>query len=171
MAKKLNRNSVALAGEFAVLSQLMLQGYNANLTLGHTKGVDILIADPENDKMYKLEVKTNYRSNNSKGINSKLFGRFESTWPMKKRHETMVEPNLYYCFVNINKNDNIFKYYILHSSIVAKYVKAQHKIWLKAKSSHRDTEMRSFRIGFKNESYFIKNTPTVEDFEDKWNFK
>ena len=39
-------NSIALAGEFAVLSQLALGGYDANLTLGHTKNVDILDVRP-----------------------------------------------------------------------------------------------------------------------------
>jgi len=38
---KIPNNSVSLAGEFAVLSQLALRGYDANMTLGHTKGVDI----------------------------------------------------------------------------------------------------------------------------------
>ena len=44
--KKLGTNSVSLAGEFAVLSQLALRGYVANMTLGRTKGIDILLADP-----------------------------------------------------------------------------------------------------------------------------
>ena len=37
-------NRTALAGEFAVLSQLALCGYDANMTLGNTKSVDILVA-------------------------------------------------------------------------------------------------------------------------------
>ena len=61
MANQLNNNSVALAGEFAVLSQLALHGYDANLTLGRTKSVDILVSHPQTGRMYKLEVKTNHR--------------------------------------------------------------------------------------------------------------
>ena len=57
---KTNINAVSLAGEFIVLSQLALRGYDANMTLGHTKGVDILVADPRSGRMRKLEVKTNY---------------------------------------------------------------------------------------------------------------
>jgi len=34
---KLSKNSVSLAGEFAVLSKLALHGYDANMTLGNTK--------------------------------------------------------------------------------------------------------------------------------------
>ena len=66
MMMETNNNSVSLAGEFAVLSQLALRGYDANMTLGRTKSVDILVSDPVNLKMYKLEVKTNYQ--NSRNI-------------------------------------------------------------------------------------------------------
>ena len=36
----------SLAGEFAALSQLALRGYDANMTLGRTKAVDILVSNP-----------------------------------------------------------------------------------------------------------------------------
>src|SRR6266481_4098994 len=45
-ARALNKNSVSIAGEYAVLSQLAARGYDANMTLGRTKGVDILVSDP-----------------------------------------------------------------------------------------------------------------------------
>jgi hypothetical protein len=41
--KRIPRNSVGLAGEFVVLSQLTLYGYDAGMTLGHTKNIDILV--------------------------------------------------------------------------------------------------------------------------------
>ncbi len=47
-----NKNSFALAGEFAVLSELALRGYDANMTLGHTKGVDILVSNPRTGCLY-----------------------------------------------------------------------------------------------------------------------
>lgn len=57
MMSVINSNSVSLAGEFAVLSQLALRGYDANMTLGRTKGVDILVSNPKTGRMLKLEVK------------------------------------------------------------------------------------------------------------------
>ena len=42
----INTNSISLAGEFAALSQLALRGYDANMTLGRTKSVDILVSNP-----------------------------------------------------------------------------------------------------------------------------
>lgn len=131
--KGTNNNSVSLAGEFAVLSQLALRGYDANMTLGRTKSVDILVSDPENLKMYKLEVKTNYQNSRNKPQVSKVHGKIVSGWIMNKKHEEIKDPDLFYCFVNIGKQTNIFKFYIVPSKIVAKYVKEEHQNWLEEK--------------------------------------
>ena len=88
-------NSVSLAGEFAVLSQLYLQGYVANMTLGNTKDVDILISDPVTHRMYKLEVKTNYQ--NSRPQVSRVHGKVVSAWIMHEKHEQITAPDLFYC--------------------------------------------------------------------------
>lgn len=168
---KINSNSVSLAGEFAVLSQLALRGYDANMTLGRTKGVDILVSDPNSPRMIRLEVKTNYRSSRSAGGNSRLFGSFVSAWIMGEKHEEMRDQNLFYCFVNIGEDTKQFRFYIVPSRVVADYVKAQHAMWLDEKESHsRDNSMRTFRIGTKSEKYPIP-TPTVEEWEDNWDFK
>jgi hypothetical protein len=166
----LNRNSVSLAGEFAVLSQLTLRGYDANMTLGHTKGVDILSSDPENGNMFKVEVKTSYGAKPSK---SKLFGNTLS-WVMTNKHETISDPKLFYCFVNIETETNIFRFFIVPSDLVAQYVKNQHKYWL----SHRehnsqkgiDTSIRQFRIGLDDVEHQL-HTPLAIHYENRWEFK
>lgn len=168
--KKISSNSVSLAGEFAVLSQLALRGYDANMTLGHTKGVDILVSEPTNHQMYQLEVKTNFQNSRNKPSNSKLFGHSVSGWIMNEKHETIIAPNLFYCFVNISKDTNIFKFYIVPSEAVAQYVKESHALWLKADKKHNDGPMRLFRIGLKGETYKIA-TPTVENYENNWEFR
>ncbi len=94
--KKLDSNNVSLAGEFAVLSQLALQGYVANMTLGNTKGIDILVADAEGGRMLKLEVKTNYQGGGSEGSKSKDFGNFVSAWIMSEKHEQSSAPSLFF---------------------------------------------------------------------------
>jgi len=168
--KKIDSNSVSLAGEFAVLSQLSLRGYDANMTLGRTKSVDILISDPNTGRMLKLEVKTNFRSSRSAGGNSKLFGKYVSAWIMNEKHEAIRDPDLFYCFVNIGKDTKQFRFFIVPSEVVADYVKAQHQLWLDADEKHaRNNKMSLFRIGVKNEEYPI-STPTVEQFEDNWDF-
>lgn len=168
MTDKLNKNSVSLAGEFAVLSQLALRGYDANMTLGRTKSVDILVSHPDTGKMFKLEVKTNYKSSRSAGGSSRLFGKYISAWIMNEKHEGLIEPDLFYCFVNINQEGQTFRFFVVPSKVVAEYVKKQHKLWLDEKETHsRENKMRTFRIGLKSEKYPVL-TPTVEEYENKW---
>ena len=166
---KISKNSVSLAGEFAVLSQLVLRGYDANMTLGHTKGVDILVSDPKSNKMFKVEVKTSYASKPSR---AKLFG-LTLSWMMMEKHEGLSDQNLYYCFVNIEKQTNIFRFFIVPSSVVAEYVRVQHRFWLDHHPTLSDREkeipMRQFRIGLDGGGYQI-STPLAEKYENKWSF-
>ena len=169
--KGTNNNSISLAGEFAVLSQLSLRNYDANMTLGRTKSVDVLVSDPNTGRMLKLEVKTNHRSSRSAGGNSRLFGKFVSAWIMGEKHEEIRDPDLFYCFVNISEDTKHFRFFIVPSEVVMDYDKAQHKLWLHDDKKHaRDNTMRTFCIGLKNENYPIP-TPTDEQYEDNWEFK
>jgi hypothetical protein len=180
MAKH-NSNRVSLAGEFAVLSQLALKSYDANMTLGHTKAVDILVSDPDakNGRMYKLEVKTNHRSIRKKPKLSKVHGRTVSEWIMHKKHEELKNLDLFYCFVNIGKptdgtSTNEFKFYVVPSAVVARYVKEEHALWLRARKRKRkkpkDNDMRMFRLGVRGQKYAI-STPIAEKYENNWSFE
>lgn len=73
----ISKNQIALAGEFAVLSQLAMYGFDANLTLGNTKSVDILVSHPETGAMRRLEVKT---TSNLKTYENKVSGTVEGQW-------------------------------------------------------------------------------------------
>lgn len=177
MSKKqslINHNQVSLAGEFAVLSQLALRGFDANMTLGNTKGVDILISNPKDGKMYRLEVKTNYQNSRNKPSKSTVHGKTICGWVMDEKHEKIVDDDLFYCFVNIDKNSDNFKFYIVPSKIVANYVREEHQLWLKMKKEEnkkvKDMSMRQFRIGISGEKYFI-NTPFAETYLNNWSFK
>lgn len=172
--KSINKNSVSIAGEFAVLSQLALRGYDANITLGHTKSVDILVSDPENGKLYQLEVKTNYIKDKKKPSVSKIHGKFVSDWMLDRKNEDINIPTLFYCFVNISKNTGLFKFYIVPSKVVARYTKEEHQLWIgekkkEGKKVNLNTNMRLFRMGIKGEKYSI-NTATLEEYENNWDF-
>jgi hypothetical protein len=168
---KPNRNSIALAGEFATLSQLALRGYDANLTLGNTKGVDILVSDPDSGRMYRLEVKTtlyrNARGNAAR--RSSLFGHnFE--WRMSEKHEKLADPALFYCFVNTSGDTaTTFRFFIVPSEVVAEYVKAQHQLWLERNPKAKDTSMRVFRLALEKDGYPLP-TPSAEQYENDWSF-
>lgn len=162
---RLQKNSVSLAGEFAVLSQLSLRGIDANLTLGNTKGVDILATNPETDKLFRIEVKS---SISEKPSNSDLLGN-SYKWVVSEKNETLISKNLIYCFVNnINLNAEPMRFFVVPSKVVAEYVRTSHQYWLKSKgNSVKDTSIRNFRLGFRDEKYDIK-TPVVEEYENKW---
>ena len=142
------------------------------MTLGPTKGVDILVSDPRTDRMFRLEVKTNHKkSSRSAGGNSKLFGKFFSAWMMRDKHEQLKDPKLFYCFVNISSDTKQFRFFIVPSHVVADYVREENQLWLGEKESRsKEATMRTFRIGTDAERYPIQ-TPTIEKYENNWDFR
>lgn len=161
---KISRNQIALAGEFAVLSKLALHGFDANLTLGNTKGVDILLSNPDTGKMRRLEVKTH---SNNKPYDNKDFGRILGQWRMSDKHEQMNDPDLFFCFVSISYSDDQFKFFIIPSKVVAKFVRESHQYWLSKDKNRKDTSMRAFQLGSKEFKYELK-IPKVEDYQNRW---
>jgi hypothetical protein len=166
---RLDKNTIALAGEFAVLSQLALQGYDTNMTLGHTKSFDIFVSHPKTGIMFKLEVKTKYRSSSKKSTKSKLFGEVVGNWIMDKKHETNKDPALFYCFAIFCEPTNTFQFYIVPSKVVAKYVTEEHQLFLREKrregKESKDTDIRIFRIGFNKKEYPIV-TPLAQSYHN-----
>lgn len=161
---KISKNQIALAGEFAVLSKLALYGFDANLTLGNTKGVDILLSNPNTGKMRRLEVKTH--SHNKPFINKRL-GKIVAKWRMGDKHEDMNDKDLFFCFVSIEDKTDNFEFYIVPSKVVSEYVKWSHTHWLEGDSSRKDTAIRSFDLGTKEYKYEHK-VPLSENYRQRW---
>ena len=88
---------------------------------------------------------------------------------MGEKHESISRPQLWYCFVAISIDTKNMRYFIVPSAVVSKYVGEQHQLWLN-ESKGKDSVMRLFRMGMKNEKYKIA-TPTIEEYEDNWEFK
>ncbi len=166
MSPKISKNQVALAGEFAALSQLALRGFDANLTLGNTKSVDILVSNPRTKNMFRLEVKTHSKN---KPYNNKDFGRIIAQWRLSEKHEKIIDDKLFYCFVSIQDDNNSFNFYIVPSKVVADYVTRSHKYWLSIDSKRVDNPMRAFQLGSEDFNYDFK-TPLVEEYQDRWDF-
>ena len=169
---RIHRNSVALAGEFAALSQLAVRGYEASLTLGHTKNVDILVFDPTTNKSRQIEVKTNFERRN-RHSDSRLFGKFITDWQMHRKHETIAMPDLYYCFVHINSprtepSKYSFRFFVVPSDLVAAYVRDEHALWLRDDPAHKTSDRRLFRIGLENDREIAVPAPLGSRFEDNW---
>lgn len=162
----ISKNQIALAGEFAVLSQLALRGYDANMTLGNTKSVDILLSHPATQNMYKLEVKTHF---DNAPYRSGDFGLVEASWRMGDKHETITDPTLFYCFVSIADSTHHFDFYIVPSSVVAKFVKESHAYWLSHGERRNDSSMRKFMLGKGGEKYNL-DMPLVDEYKNRWDF-
>lgn len=160
----ISKNSIALAGEFLVLSRLSLKDCVATLTLGHTKGVDILLTNPKTGKLFKLEVKTTTNGNTK----TKHYGT-NIEWQMDIKHETIIDKNLFYCFVQLEKGmpDNP-RFFIVPSETVAKAVKEDDEYYFsyEHKRQVKHTNMRLFRIGVNNES---RGLPATE-YENRWSY-
>ncbi len=161
----LTNNSISLAGEFAVLSQLALRGFDASMTLGHTKSVDILVSDPTQNRMFKIEVKTHYRNTPSR---SALFGHHLG-WMVSKKNEDVIDENLYYVFVSLTGDHTHYRFFIVPSLAVATTVKEQHLYWLQHRTQEEpvDTNVRNFRIGLDEAGYPV-GTVLVKDSENRW---
>lgn len=69
----ISKELLSLAGEYAVASELCRMGMYAQLTFGHQKKTDILVLNPENNKMITIEVKSKQQSDfpNCQGIKGK----------------------------------------------------------------------------------------------------
>lgn len=163
-----DKNQKSLAGEYAVLSQLALRGYDACMTLGHTKNIDILIYNPKSKKYSKMEVKT---ADYNKEARSADFGRTYDWSYMNEKHEKISDPDLFYCFVLLGGDVTKFRFFIVPGETVANYVKKQHVFWLMGEprrgKTRKDTRRRTFRLGFKGERYNL-STPLAEEYENRW---
>ena len=150
------------------MSQLALRGFDANMTLGNTKNVDILVSDPKTGRMFKIEVKTHYRNNPA---HSTLFGH-TLDWVMTQKNESVDYSNLFYVFVNITNDTVYFRFFIVPSTVVARYVKEQHEFWLKSRVNDvsEGITLRRFRMGLDDGGYSI-STPLAKEYENKWVFE
>lgn len=137
-----DRALVGLAGEYHVLAQLAQRGYVGALTLGHTKGVDILVTNPRSGTIRKVEVKTTRR-----GLaRHHVFGpSLFHCWPLSVKHESVSAKDLVYCFVTLGQPGELPKFFLVPAPEVAQYVKWEHQHWLKARSG-RENDMRMFRV-------------------------
>lgn len=134
-------NHTNLAGEFYAMHLLYRHELEPALTLGNTKGVDILLYNPKNEKQFKIEVKTSTQKKNES-----LFGQCYS-WMMSQKHEEIIDPNLIYCFVFLpeEKTDQPRTFFV-PSEVVANYVKFQHTYYLQQRPDSKDSAIRIFRI-------------------------
>lgn len=155
------------AGEHFVLCQLLRHGWIAALAPKGVPNADIIVTDIEGNRQYAIQVKTRRDIGSDKG------------WHMRKKHEDIVSPTLFYCFVDIGKKESDPPItFIVPSKVVASVLKESHKLWLdtpgKNGVSHNDHDMRrllpDYIRGQKAPNELIKRLGAgwMEQYRENW---
>jgi hypothetical protein len=61
--KRREQQLTGMAGEFLTVGKLFKRGYQASVTFGNAKSIDVLVYNPENNKTYAVQVKTLRKKN------------------------------------------------------------------------------------------------------------
>jgi hypothetical protein len=130
------------AGEHYVMWQLLRRGHLAALTPTGAAGVDILISDQTGQRLAALQVKT-------------AGSPVKRSWQMNQKHESIVSPSLFYCFVSPSVDPcRLPDCWIVPSEIVAEHVRLCHELWLSGtprnEGSRIDSPRRAMNLYFEN---------------------
>jgi hypothetical protein len=106
---------VSAAGEYYVMTQLLLRGALAALTPRGAKDTDILVTSMDGRVVAEVQVKA--RS-----------GRSGNGWRMSEKNEAFRD-RLFYCFVDFGHASD-WPIYVMHSEVVATYLRETHRTWL-----------------------------------------
>ena len=132
--KKVSSILTGVSGEYFAAAELSRRGYIASITLRNTKGIDIVASNEEGSKTINIQVKTS--SKNTKG------------WILNKKAESVVDKNMFYVFVKLNKVNERPDFHIVPASEVAKTIKESHQKSLvtpgRGGKMRKDSDMRKF---------------------------
>jgi hypothetical protein len=152
----LQRALVGPAGEHYVLFRLYRLGMLASLAPPASPMVDVLVLTPDQKVIASLQVKT------------RTYGR-DKGWHMRDKHELIVEPRLFYAFVDLEPEPPVT--YIVPSSVVADVLRRSHQAWLDTPGRHgqphRDNPMRRVLPAFVEE---VPGYPPgwLEKYREQW---
>ena len=97
---KIDKYHLGMAGEYAVCSELCKREYDASITLGNAKAVDIMVFRP-NNSYCRIEVKTSQTT------------KFVTNFFQKYYDKTLNNHPDYWVIVHIDKDNGQTRYFIL----------------------------------------------------------
>jgi len=89
-----------MAGEFLTVGKLFKRGYQASVTFGNAKAIDVLVYNPRSDKSFNVQVKTL---------------RNKNCFPMKKEN---LNPDHIYVFILLHAFEQPEEYFILPGRVI-----------------------------------------------------
>jgi len=122
----IDKNSVGLASELFVIAHLLTQGFQASLTFGKTKNIDILAS--LDDVGYSFQVKGAARcKKNSKSV----------SWRIQS---DSIKDHIWYVFVNLNlhKNKSNPGYYVLCGKCLKNIVGKRNYVYVSKIAEYED---------------------------------
>lgn len=125
------------AGEHFVMSELLRRGLIAALAPAGVPNCDIVVTDEIGARLCAIQVKTRLGKGSDRG------------WHMSRKHEALVSPSLFYCFVDFGTvtGEQPFTY-IVPATVVAACLAQNHQRWLEIPGAkgqaHKDNDMRRF---------------------------
>jgi hypothetical protein len=148
------------SGVYYVMHRLLRMDKIAALAPEGVPNVDLIVTNIEGEKVSAVQVKT--RS----GIGS------NGGWQMKERHEHLIATNLYYCFVELEKDAAVSpSVWVIPSKIVALSLKETHALWKsipgKKGQPHKDTDMRWLLPDF-SKTFKKVDDPIVRKYSQGW---
>lgn len=149
------------AGEHYVMSQLLRRGFIAALAPVGVPNADIMVSDQIGKLLRAIQVKTR------RDIGS------DGGWHMKKKHEDIVSPSLYYCFLDFGKSlSDIPKTWIIPSVVVADVLKCSHESWLntpgKKGQQRKDGNMRRLLPDYSKNGLQKYSKGWLDQYSEKW---
>ena len=133
-----SRSVTGAAGEYYVMSRLLLMGITACLAPVGAAGVDIVVTNPSGTSLAALQIK------------SKI-GRPNGPWRLGPKAEKLISDGLFYCFVGFDSTGahaKVTELLVVPSVIVADHVRLLHADWLRTPGRggkpHNESTVRLF---------------------------
>lgn len=139
-----------------MLFRLYRQGMLGSLAPPGSPTVDVLVLSPDQSVIASLQVKT------------RTYGA-DKGWHMSIKHETIIEPRLFYAFVDLEPELPVT--YIVPSEVVADVLRKSHRAWLStpgAKGQQRnDNVMRRVKPTYPDPWPDYSDT-WLDEWRERW---
>ena len=149
------------AGEHFVMSELLRRGMIAALAPAGVPNCDILVTDDIGDRLCAIQVKTRRGKGSDRG------------WHMSKKHEALVSPALFYCFVDFAIGASAAPFtYIVPAPVVAETLAECHRAWLMLPGAkgqaHNDSDFRRFLPDYSHLGMAKYQAGWLEPYRERW---